>query len=78
VQLLSDEDSDARVSAADALVKIGILDEKILNFLKGICEDYERYLDYVRDPESEGGSIPIYDWGFRTLWRHVPSRLMGS
>jgi hypothetical protein len=74
VTLLSDEDSDVRGSAAYALGSIGILDESVLGSLRGICEDYERYHDHVRDPESEGRSISICDWAFRTLWRHAPVR----
>ncbi len=73
--LLSDEDSDMRALATYSLVKIGILNDSVLGFLESICEDYKKYDNLVLDQEREGYLIHIYDWAFRALWQHAPSRI---
>ena len=71
---LSDDDSDVRRTAASALVGIGVLDERVLDCRKGICEDYKLYSSrYVSDPEREGFLMPVHEWAFRTLWRAAGS-----
>jgi hypothetical protein len=61
-----------RGRAAYVLGKIGILDEKVLNSLKSICEDYKRYVNYVF---LEEGPIQTYDLAFRMLWQNAPGKI---
>jgi len=72
-ELLSDDNSSVRGRAAYALGRVGIPHETVLDALKNICEYYKEYDDSVSDPE--GGYMKIYDWAFRTLWQHPPSRI---
>ena len=71
-ELLSDVDSDVRWRAADALGRIGVLDERVLDCLKGICEDHEEHSMVAPGPEWDVSPMLVYDWAFRTLWRHAP------
>ena len=73
-RLLSDESSSVDWSVAYTLVKIGILNKKVLNSLKRICENYKIYDDYVRGEDKEGPSIKIYDWAFQTLWQNPQAK----